>query len=261
MCVLRSMPAPGWRWPRAAPRACTTLARCGRTTAVMRLALSDSVTRPAGHRLVRDGGAAAIPRSPPGTCRRFVWNAPCAISMACSRSACPITRPWLDHGRWPGRQSEARYEFLPAEGEGLHQIPVGPVHAGIIEPGHFRFTANGETVVRLEERLGYVHKGVEGLMAGAEVEQARASSGASRATARWPMPGPLPAPSKPRFIGRRRRAPCCCAASWPSWSGCRTTSTMSARSAMTPACSRSTPAAPCSARMCWRWPTPASAIA
>ena len=84
----------------------------------------------------------------------------------------PDARPWLDHGRWPGRQSEARYEFLPTEGEGLHQIPVGPVHAGIIEPGHFRFTANGETVVRLEERLGYVHKGVERLMAGAEVERA-----------------------------------------------------------------------------------------
>ena len=54
---------------------------------------------------------------------------------------------------------------LPAaEGESLHQIPVGPVHAGIIEPGHFRFTASGETVVRLEERLGYVHRGVERLM-------------------------------------------------------------------------------------------------
>ena len=51
--------------------------------------------------------------------------------------------------------------FLPSDGEGLHQIPVGPVHAGIIEPGHFRFTANGETMVRLEERLGYIHKGVE----------------------------------------------------------------------------------------------------
>src|SRR4029077_21072919 len=86
-------------------------------------------------------------------------------------AALPDPRPWLDHGRWPGREDAARYEFLPAEGEGLHQIPVGPVHAGIIEPGHFRFTANGETVVRLEERLGYVHKGVEGLMAGAEVER------------------------------------------------------------------------------------------
>jgi Ni,Fe-hydrogenase III large subunit len=59
----------------------------------------------------------------------------------------------------------------------LHQIPVGPVHAGIIEPGHFRFTANGETVVRLEERLGYVHKGIEGLMAGAPPERAARLAG------------------------------------------------------------------------------------
>jgi Ni,Fe-hydrogenase III large subunit len=59
------------------------------------------------------------------------------------------------------------YAFLTAEGESLHQIPVGPVHAGIIEPGHFRFTANGETVVRLEERLGYTHKGIEALLRGA----------------------------------------------------------------------------------------------
>lgn len=78
--------------------------------------------------------------------------------------ALPDARPWLRHG--------GPYEFLPAEGESLHQIPVGPVHAGIIEPGHFRFTASGETVVRLEERLGYVHKGIEALMAGASVERA-----------------------------------------------------------------------------------------
>jgi Ni,Fe-hydrogenase III large subunit len=81
----------------------------------------------------------------------------------------PDPRPWLDHGRWPGRESAVRYNFLPAEGEGLHQIAVGPIHAGIIEPGHFRFTANGETVVRLEQRLGYVHKGVERLLAGADI--------------------------------------------------------------------------------------------
>src|SRR5262245_22829927 len=65
-------------------------------------------------------------------------------------------RPWLDHGRWPvgGAHAEQPYAFLPVEGESLHVIPVGPVHAGIIEPGHFRFTASGETVVRLEQRLG-----------------------------------------------------------------------------------------------------------
>jgi len=68
-------------------------------------------------------------------------------------------RPWYDHQREP-------YVFLPSEGPGLHQIPVGPVHAGIIEPGHFRFTINGDCVVRLEERLGYVHKGIERLFEG-----------------------------------------------------------------------------------------------
>jgi Ni,Fe-hydrogenase III large subunit len=94
----------------------------------------------------------------------------------------PDTRPWLDLGFWDvqhplgdGAAAPAErtaYRFLPTEGDALHQIPVGPVHAGIIEPGHFRFTASGETVVRLEQRLGYVHKGIESLMAGATIEQA-----------------------------------------------------------------------------------------
>src|SRR5947209_18724844 len=93
----------------------------------------------------------------------------------------PDTRPWLDLGFWDvqcplghGReasQPRAPYAFLPVAGESLHQIPVGPVHAGIIEPGHFRFTANNETVVRLEQRLGYVHKGIEGLMTGATLDR------------------------------------------------------------------------------------------
>lgn len=83
----------------------------------------------------------------------------------------PDPRPWLVHERG------SSYPFLPVEGESLHQIPVGPVHAGIIEPGHFRFTVNGETIVRLEARLGYVHKGIEGLMAGADLEQAARLAG------------------------------------------------------------------------------------
>jgi Ni,Fe-hydrogenase III large subunit/Ni,Fe-hydrogenase III component G len=53
------------------------------------------------------------------------------------------------------------YPFVQVEGEGVHEIPVGPVHAGTIEPGHFRFSVVGETVLRLEERLGYKHKGIE----------------------------------------------------------------------------------------------------
>jgi len=94
----------------------------------------------------------------------------------------PDTRPWLDLGFWEvlhplGARRERPvadddYQFLPVEGDSLHQIPVGPVHAGIIEPGHFRFTAGGETVARLEERLGYVHKGIDSLMAGATIDAA-----------------------------------------------------------------------------------------
>lgn len=100
---------------------------------------------------------------------------------------CPDERRWLDHGRWgvraplgvavPDAAAGDAYPFLPAEGPPLHQIAVGPVHAGIIEPGHFRFTANGEIVVRLEERLGYVHKGLEGLMAGAPLNRAAKLAG------------------------------------------------------------------------------------
>src|SRR6266436_9244408 len=94
----------------------------------------------------------------------------------------PDSRPWLDHHRWGVRfplgnridaiSKAVPYRFLPVEGDGLHQIAVGPVHAGIIEPGHFRFTASGETVVRLEQRLGYTHKGIEGLMTGADLDRA-----------------------------------------------------------------------------------------
>ena len=104
-----------------------------------------------------------------------------------SAEGLPDTRPWLDHNRWGVRfplgdhidalPTAAPYRFLTAEGHGLHQIAVGPVHAGIIEPGHFRFTASGETVVRLEQRLGYTHKGIEGLLAGASLERATQLAG------------------------------------------------------------------------------------
>jgi Ni,Fe-hydrogenase III large subunit len=102
-------------------------------------------------------------------------------------------RPWLDHGRWGVRrplaaQPEKRaldepaarandYPFLPVEGEGVHIIPVGPVHAGIIEPGHFRFHAQGETVARLEERLGYTHKGIDALANGRDLAEAARLAG------------------------------------------------------------------------------------
>jgi Ni,Fe-hydrogenase III large subunit/Ni,Fe-hydrogenase III component G len=86
-------------------------------------------------------------------------------------------RPWLDHGVWsagppplqPTALSEraaggalpADYPFVRVDGDGVHEIAVGPVHAGIIEPGHFRFSVVGEKVLRLEPHLGYTHKGIE----------------------------------------------------------------------------------------------------
>ena len=86
-------------------------------------------------------------------------------------------RKWLRHAAWPADVFPLRkdfprhpsaftgaaddYSFVRVEGEGVHEIPVGPVHAGTIEPGHFRFSIVGETVLRLEERLGYKHKGIE----------------------------------------------------------------------------------------------------
>jgi len=87
----------------------------------------------------------------------------------------PDARRWLRHGAWSSEEfplrrdfSSARaaptrddYAFVRVEGEGVHEIPVGPVHAGTIEPGHFRFSIVGEKVLRLEERLGYKHKGIE----------------------------------------------------------------------------------------------------
>ncbi|CAG0967315.1 partial hydrogenase, group IVf, partial [Rhodocyclaceae bacterium] len=95
-------------------------------------------------------------------------------------------RPWLRHGAWPADWYPLRhdsgpgegfpnapsdYDFVRVGGEGAHEIPVGPIHAGIIEPGHFRFSVIGEKVLRLEQRLGYQHKGVERRFIGMDVAQ------------------------------------------------------------------------------------------
>ncbi len=85
-------------------------------------------------------------------------------------------RPWLRHAAWAKAEFPLRgdfvaaraaprgvepYPFVRVEGDGVHEIPVGPIHAGIIEPGHFRFSVVGEKVLRLEARLGYTHKGID----------------------------------------------------------------------------------------------------
>ncbi len=96
----------------------------------------------------------------------------------------PDNRRWTRHKAWAKHNYPLRkdfplqgepeaitppdidYPFVKAYGAGVYEIPVGPVHAGIIEPGHFRFQAVGELILNLEERLGYVHKGIEKIAEG-----------------------------------------------------------------------------------------------
>ncbi len=90
----------------------------------------------------------------------------------------PNLQPLLLHGNWPVDKFPLRrnfdwrerppmaknaYHFSEVGGEGIYEIPVGPVHAGVIEPGHFRFSVAGEEIVLLEPKLGYTHKGTEKL--------------------------------------------------------------------------------------------------
>jgi len=108
----------------------------------------------------------------------------------------PDRRPLTRHAFWPDSYFPLRkdavlperfeddgtpFPFLPVEGEGVYEIPVGPVHAGIIEPGHFRFSVVGETVIDLKIRLYFTHKGTEKLFEGrapaAGVELAERISG------------------------------------------------------------------------------------
>jgi Ni,Fe-hydrogenase III large subunit len=72
----------------------------------------------------------------------------------------PLNHPWLK----PVRINQDSYHFFEMQGEEVHQVAVGPIHAGVIEPGHFRFMCNGETVYHLEIMLGYQHRGIEELM-------------------------------------------------------------------------------------------------
>ena len=102
---------------------------------------------------------------------------------------CPDSRPLLFHENWPADfhpmmapeseglpthladepASAGEYRFLKVEGAGIVEVAVGPVHAGIIEPGHFRFSVMGDTVLHLELRHFYTHKGTEKLFQGRPV--------------------------------------------------------------------------------------------
>jgi len=94
----------------------------------------------------------------------------------------PDLRPLLFHDNWPDGLypmidrvddvpwSKREYRFLQVQGEGIAEVAVGPVHAGIIEPGHFRFSVVGDTVLHLELRHFYTHKGTEKLFEGKSIE-------------------------------------------------------------------------------------------
>ncbi|GAA1365734.1 hydrogenase large subunit [Streptomyces beijiangensis] len=71
----------------------------------------------------------------------------------------------------PFGEQEGPYPFLAVEGDGVYEIPVGPVHAGMIEPGHFRFSVVGETIIKLKARLWFVHKGIEKLFEGRTLDR------------------------------------------------------------------------------------------
>ena len=120
------------------------------------------------------------PAWPASTTRRDASNARSATSTASPRSAtrCPLGSCGTGTGRGAGTRCAATpaspsfepdvgsFPFLEVEGEGVYEIPVGPVHAGIIEPGHFRFSVVGETILRMKARLWFVHRGVEKLFEG-----------------------------------------------------------------------------------------------
>jgi Ni,Fe-hydrogenase III large subunit len=77
--------------------------------------------------------------------------------------------PWLKPVRYAHNRADlsktiANYPFYAIDSEELHEVGVGPIHAGIIEPGHFRFICNGEQILHLEIQLGYQHRGIEALM-------------------------------------------------------------------------------------------------
>ena len=79
----------------------------------------------------------------------------------------PTGHPWLKPVRFPpGGPTIGNADFFAISGEEIHEVAVGPVHAGVIEPGHFRFNCHGERVLHLEIALGYQHRGVEAALSG-----------------------------------------------------------------------------------------------
>ena len=163
------------------------------------IALLAAFEKEAGYLLARTTVSKASPVLPSHTAHYPAANRPerhLQDMFGVAFSDHPDTRRWTRHRAWKNSQYPLRkdfpaagtpaaqtppgdtYKFLFAQGAGVYEIPVGPVHAGIIEPGHFRFQAVGETVLNLEERLGYVHKGIE------KIAEGRDADGLARLAAR-----------------------------------------------------------------------------
>ena len=115
---------------------------------------------------LRDGAYPALPYPGANWFQRLAkdLNGHTATGFADTRTAIEHFRELDGHAAWP--------EFKAPNVEGVHQVAVGPIHAGIIEPGHFRFSVVGERVLKLEARLGYAHKGTLGLLRGKSARQA-----------------------------------------------------------------------------------------
>jgi hypothetical protein len=171
----------------------------------------------------------------------------------------PLGHPWLKPLRFhrsyrPGRDAWDRaadaalvpsaMDFFRVEGEGIHEVAVGPVHAGIIEPGHFRFQCHGEQVLHLEISLGYQHRGIERALLGGphprtihHVDNLGGDTTIGHALAHVQAMEALAAAACPR-------APRRCGRSRSSWNGSPTTSAISAPwPAMSDSCPRQRSAA------------------
>lgn len=85
----------------------------------------------------------------------------------------PLRTVPLNNGDQATTDHDPHHHFMEVDGEGVWELPVGPIHAGIIEPGHFRFSCLGETIVNLELRFGYVHRGIEKRITEVPLEKAR----------------------------------------------------------------------------------------
>ena len=175
---LRTRPRPCWAtatgwpwWPRT-----TTVTGCGSCTC----SSPGGPDRRVELEIVTPARDPACRRWRTCRSRRAGSSGRCSTSTASCPVGHPRPRRLVRHAHWPEAwypmrrdagpappfEPDGRFPFVTVDGSGVYEIPVGPVHAGLIEPGHFRFSVVGETVLRLKARLWFVHRGIEKLFEG-----------------------------------------------------------------------------------------------